>query len=106
MSLDLYQLITDRIIAALESGTIPWHKAWACTNGAISRYTGKPYSVLNQMLLPQAGEYVTFRQAVEEGHTVKKGGLFRKIAVCIFLTWSYIFRLIRLILYTYRMTGT
>lgn len=73
MNLDLYQLITDRMIVALESGTIPWHKAWACTNGAISRSTGKPYSVLNQMLLPQAGEYVTFRQAVEEGHPVKKG---------------------------------
>lgn len=73
MSLDLYQLITDRIIAALESGTIPWHKPWTCTSGAISRSTGKPYSVLNQLLLPKAGEYVTFRQAVEEGHPVKKG---------------------------------
>ncbi len=73
MSMDLYQLITDRIIAALESGTIPWHKPWACTSGAISRATGKPYSVLNQLLLPQAGEYVTFKQAMDEGHPVRKG---------------------------------
>ena len=48
-------------------------KPWTCSSGAISRATGKPYSVLNQLLLPQAGEYVTFRQAIEEGHPVKKG---------------------------------
>ena len=29
--------------------------------------------MLNQLLLPQAGEYVTSRQALEEGHPVKKG---------------------------------
>ncbi len=73
MAFDLYQQITDRIIAELEKGTVPWHKPWSCSSGAISRATGKPYSVLNQLLLPQTGEYVTFRQAIEEGHPVKKG---------------------------------
>lgn len=73
MVFDLYQQITDRIIAELEKGTVPWHKPWSYSSGAISRATGRPYSVLNQLLLPQAGEYVTFRQAAEEGHPVKKG---------------------------------
>ncbi len=73
MAFDLYQQITDRIIAELEKGTVPWHKPWSCTSGAISRATGKPYSVLNQLLLPQAGEFVTFRQAIEEENPVKKG---------------------------------
>lgn len=73
MSFDLYQQITDRIIAELEKGTVPWKKPWSCSSGAISRATGKPYSVLNQLLLSQAGEYVTYRQAAEEGHPVKKG---------------------------------
>ena len=73
MAFDLYQQITDRIIAELEKGTVPWHRPWSCSSGAISRATGKPYSVLNQLLLPQAGEYVTYRQAIEEGHPVKKG---------------------------------
>ena len=27
---DTYTMITDRIIAELESGTIPWHKPWTC----------------------------------------------------------------------------
>ena len=73
MAFDLYVQITDRIIAELEKGTIPWKKPWSCSSGAISRATGKPYSVLNQLLLPQSGEYVTFRQAIEEGYPVKKG---------------------------------
>ncbi len=73
MALDLYQQITDRIIKELEKGTVPWHKPWHGSTGAISRVTGKPYSVLNQLLLQQPGEYVTFRQAIEEGHPVRKG---------------------------------
>lgn len=73
MSFDLYQMITDRIIAQLEAGTVPWHRPWKTSSGAISRSTGRPYSVLNQLLLPLEGEYVTFRQAAEEGHPVKKG---------------------------------
>ncbi len=73
MSFDLYQMITDRIIAQMEAGTVPWHKPWKGSSGAISRSTGKPYSVLNQLLLPYDGEYVTFKQAAEEGHPVKKG---------------------------------
>ena len=73
MAFDLYQQITDRIIAELEKGTVPWHRPWSCSSGSISRATGRPYSVLNQLLLPQAGEYVTFKQAIEEGHPVKKG---------------------------------
>ena len=71
--MDLYQTTTDRIIRELEKGTVPWHKPWHCSTGAISRVIGKPYSVLNQLLLPQPGEYVTFKQAIEEGHPVRKG---------------------------------
>ena len=71
--MDLYQQITDRIIAELEKGRIPWHKPWNYSSGAISRATGRPYSLLNQLLLQKPGEYVTFKQAVEEGHPVKKG---------------------------------
>lgn len=71
--MDLYQQITDRIIAELEKGKIPWHKPWNYSSGAISRATGRPYSLLNQLLLQKPGEYVTFKQAVEEGHPVKKG---------------------------------
>lgn len=71
---DIYAAITDRIIAELENGIIPWHKPWTgTTTGAISRETGRPYSLLNQMLLGTPGEYLTWNQVKKEGGSVKKG---------------------------------
>lgn len=57
---DLYTTITDCIIKELETGEIPWQKPWADTGRlAISHGTGKPYSLLNQLLLgKRPGEYI------------------------------------------------
>jgi len=82
---DTYTLVTDRIIAELESGTIPWHKPWTCAQPAISHTTGKAYSLLNQLLLGgHGGEYVTFQQAQKEGGRVKKG---EKSSMVVFWKW-------------------
>jgi antirestriction protein ArdC len=71
---DIYEAVTDRIIEQLEQGIIPWHKPWTgIANGAISRSTGRPYSLLNQFLLGKAGEYLTFKQVQEAGGKVRKG---------------------------------
>ena len=73
--LDIYSAITDRIIEALEQGVIPWNKPWSGNGSAcISYSTGKPYSLLNHILLGgQTGEYITFKQATLAGGHVKKG---------------------------------
>lgn len=34
-SIDVYSIVTDRIIELLEAGSIPWQKPW--TTGGISR---------------------------------------------------------------------
>jgi len=74
MARDSYQLITDRIIAELEKGEIPWDKPWTGrANGPISHRSGEAYSLLNQMLLRKPGEYITYQQALAEGGHVKKG---------------------------------
>ena len=71
---DIYAEITDRIISALESGEIPWHKPWiGVTDCAISYATRKPYSLLNQILLGEPGEYITFNACKKLGGHVKKG---------------------------------
>lgn len=71
---DIYEEITNRIIAEMEKGEIPWQKPWmGVSSGAISHSSGKPYSFLNQMLLGSPGEYITFKQCSEEGGRVKKG---------------------------------
>lgn len=70
---DIYAAVTDRIISQMEQGTIPWVKPWVCSGGAVNHVTGRPYSLLNQILLGKPGEYVTFAKAVELGGSVRKG---------------------------------
>ena len=81
---DIYQEITDRMIREMERGEIPWMKPWQSAGAAISHTTGKPYSLLNQMLLGRAGEYLTYKQVQQEGGYVRKG---EKASIVIFWKW-------------------
>ena len=74
MSIDVYQMVTDRIVAMMEQGEIPWNRPWTGAGRyAIKRATGKPYSLLNQLLLGNPGEYLSFKQCHDEGGRIKKG---------------------------------
>lgn len=74
MSTAVYEIITERIIAELEKGNIPWEKPWTgIRTGAYSRSTGRPYSILNQLILTKPGEYLTFKQITEAGGIIRKG---------------------------------
>ena len=79
MSFDLYQEITNRIMSQLEAGVVPWHKPWAVSGMALSHVNGKPYSLLNQLMLGEPGEYVTFKQCQAEGGKIKKGAHSRMV---------------------------
>ena len=83
--MDIYKEVTDRIIAQLENGIIPWQKPWIASGNAVSHVTGNSYSRLNQMLLGRPGEYVTFAQCQKEGGKVKKG---EKSSMVVF--WKFI----------------
>ena len=77
---DLYQDITDRIIEALEHGVIPWKKPWcAVGKGAFNRISGRPYSLLNQMILRHGGEYATYDQWISLGGRINKGAKAEKV---------------------------
>ena len=71
--MDIYAEITNRMIQEMEQGIIPWQKPWMAAGAAISHTTGKPYSLVNQMLLGRAGEWLTFKQVQQEGGFVRKG---------------------------------
>lgn len=72
--MDVYGMLTERIIEQLEQGYIPWKKPWAnCLDGTFNRISRRPYSLLNQMILKQDGEYATLRQWNQVGGRVKKG---------------------------------
>lgn len=74
MAFDVYAAVTDRIIRQLEAGCIPWQKPWGgMGGGAVSGTTGKPYSLLNQMILGKPGMYFTFNQIQKLGGRVRKG---------------------------------
>ena len=82
--MDIYSEVTARIMEQMEQGVIPWQKPWVACGKAISRTTGKPYSLLNQMLLGRPGEYLTFKQCQEAGGKVRKG---EKSQMVVFWKW-------------------
>ena len=73
----VYQMVTDRIVESMKNGIIPWHKPWSLKGDAeemaINYVTRRPYSLVNQWLLMEPGEYLTFKQISALGGKVKKG---------------------------------
>lgn len=69
---DVYQDVTDKIIAALKSGTKPWSRPWSSTGISSNiplRHNGKPYQGINTLLLWAEGRsnpfWMTYKQAQE-----------------------------------------
>lgn len=92
MGFDIYEEITNRIIAQLEDAEkngkkLPWQKGWAMpkfttkkikvkansNEVAFNGVTGRTYSFLNQMLLMRGGAYFTFKEVQNLGASVRKG---------------------------------
>jgi len=80
---DVYQEVTDQMIAMIEAGARPWSKSW---NGALTpniplRSTGVPYRGINVLTLWVAAmtkgyaspHWLTFKQALALGGCVRKG---------------------------------
>lgn len=82
----LYDSVTNRIIAELEEGRLPWVQPWGRSGGASAALphnarSGRAYSGINILILwgavieagwPSQG-WLTFRQALEAGGNVRKG---------------------------------
>lgn len=89
---DIYQEVTDRIIAAIESGqALPWRKPWKVRveYGGFHRnlVSKKPYRGVNTFILDfiaavegyQSPYWLTFKQARDKGGCVRKGEKGTKI---------------------------
>lgn len=75
---DVYQLITDAIIARLEAGVIPWKCSWSKASTLPANYlTKRAYNGINAFLLASFGYehpfFLTFNQAKQLGGMVRKG---------------------------------
>lgn len=86
MKSDIYQRVTDQIVADLEKGVRPWHKPWNAGHaaGRITRplrANGIPYRGINVLMLWAAATasgftaplWLTYKQAQELGGQVRKG---------------------------------
>jgi len=73
-----YQTITDRILALLEQGTVPWRQPWARTAGMPRNlFSQRPYRGINIWVLTTMGYtspfWATFHQVKEAGGNIRKG---------------------------------
>src|SRR5262245_32096008 len=78
MKADAYQVITDRVIALLEQGTVPWNKPWQRGNATPRNLvSGREYRGVNVFLLHamsySSPYWLTFKQAQALGGNVVKG---------------------------------
>jgi antirestriction protein ArdC len=82
MSTDIYAEVTDRIVSALEQGTVPWRRPWtASAESHRNPVSGTIYRGINPFLLELTAmersyadpRWLTFRQARTLGGAVRKG---------------------------------
>jgi antirestriction protein ArdC len=74
---DLYEAVTERFVAALEEGTIPWRQPWVGQE-PMNLISGRPYRGVNLLLLGMGASFerqlwLTMKQANELGAKVRKG---------------------------------
>lgn len=70
--MNVYEIVTNKIMEKLEKGVIPWRKPWDAKNGAVNWNSQRAYRGINAMLL-DPGEYATYKQIAAAGGKVKKG---------------------------------
>ena len=83
-TVDLYTVVTNQIIAALEAGTPPWVCPWDRSHGSTipaNLTTGRPYRGINVLLLNLQqivggyadNRWLTFQQASKLGGRIRRG---------------------------------
>lgn len=74
--MNVYAVITDRILEALAKGVVPWRKPWR-TEAPKNLVTGREYRGVNVLLLQsqpfESPHWLTFNQARDLRGTVRRG---------------------------------
>lgn len=75
--LDVYQIVTDRIISLLEQGTVPWQKPWKDAGIPMNLISKRPYRGINVWLLNslnfERNLFLTWDQIKKSGGSVRQG---------------------------------
>jgi len=80
----VYEMVRDRIISSLESGTVPWRQTWQSMTPC-NIATRKPYRGINRVLLAGATWWGTYRQIQQAGGQVRRG----ERAAGMVVLWKY-----------------
>jgi antirestriction protein ArdC len=75
--MDVYAIVTEKIINLMEQGVVPWRRPWSSAGLPRNLVSKKPYRGINYFLL-SASKFVsplwlTMRQANELGGSVRRG---------------------------------
>lgn len=79
MTMNVYEVVAERIKTALASGSVPWRQPWSAnrTFGAVNIASGRPYRGINRILLGmydyQSPFFGTYRQIQAAGGHVRAG---------------------------------
>jgi antirestriction protein ArdC len=76
--MNVYEIITDKVITKLQAGIIPWRRPWTQDGSApVNFISKKPYRGANVFLLGMndypTQYYLTYKQARDKGGNVRKG---------------------------------
>ena len=69
---DVYAEVTEKVVAKLEQGIIPWRKMWT-TEKPYNNTSDKDYNILNCLLLEKGGAWDTFFGWSNNNAKIKKG---------------------------------
>ena len=78
---DIYQEVTDNVLAALERGTVPWRQPWRAGGAQRNLQSKRPYRSTNALLTElvamergyESPYWTTYRAAKQSGGMVRKG---------------------------------
>lgn len=77
---DIREIVTNKIIEAMERGTAPWNIPWVETGRACNHINNRPYRGINQIILSivatdkgYINRWGTFRALSNAGYRIRKG---------------------------------
>lgn len=76
--MNVYEIVTERILTLLAQGTAPWRKPWSAgSSEPMNLVSGKPYRGINVLLTGSQGYaspfWATYKQIQTKGGQVRKG---------------------------------
>lgn len=77
MGINVYEVITDRILTMLKDGVVPWRQPWTAASAPKNLVSKKEYRGVNVLLLGtqkySSPFWCTYKQCTEKGGQVRKG---------------------------------